>query len=246
MKLPDGIRLLHFGQIDSTNAEARRLAETGERGPLWIWADEQTAGRGRLGRTWVSPPGNLHATLLFSTRATADIAAQLSFVAALAVHDLAGMLRPDAPTQIKWPNDVLLDGAKFCGILLEVVATHPTVLALGCGINIAHAPQGMPYPVTQLGAQFQPEPVLRIFAAMLAQRLTIWRDSEGFAAIREAWLERAGGLGREAVAADGTRGLFFGLAEDGALILERSDGSRRYIRAGEVRFAAFEELRRQP
>ncbi len=238
MKLAPGVRLLHVARIGSTNAEARRLADQGERGPLWIWADEQTAGRGRLGRTWVSPPGNLYATLLFETRATPDIAAQLSFVAALAVHDAAKDLLPAARVSIKWPNDVLLDGAKFSGILLEVVATGPAVIALGCGINLAQSPPGMPYPVTQLGARFTPEAVLEILAGKLARRLAQWADGEGFAAIRAAWLERAAGLGAEVVAEDGTRGLFSGLNEDGALILERSDGSRRLIRAGDVRLEA--------
>ena len=230
--------LLHVERIDSTNAEARRLTELGERGPLWIWADEQTAGRGRLGRAWVSPPGNLHATLLFETRATPDVAAQLSFVAALAVHDVATELRPEARVSIKWPNDVLLEGAKFSGILLEVVATGPTVMALGCGINLAHAPLGMSYPVTQLGGRFTPETVLEILAGKLAWRLTQWADGEGFGLIREAWLERAAGLGAEVIAEDGTRGKFQGLAPDGALILERSDGSRHLIRAGDVRLRA--------
>lgn len=238
MKLSEGVRLLHVERIDSTNAEARRLADQGERGPLWIWADEQTAGLGRLGRSWVSPPGNLYATLLFETRALPDVAVQLSLVAALGVHDMAKRLLRDARLSIKWPNDVLLDGAKFSGILLEVVATGPTVIALGCGINLAHAPPGMPYPVAQLGARFTPEAVLEVLAGQLARRLAQWADGNGFAAIREAWLARAAGLGDEVLAEDGTRGIFSGLNEDGALILERSDGSRRLIRAGDVRLRA--------
>ncbi len=239
MKLPEGVRHLPVARIDSTNAEARRLAEKGERGPLWIVAAEQTAGRGRLGRAWVSPPGNLYATLLITVGAPPHVAAQLSFVAALAVHDLAKALRPETAIAIKWPNDVMLEGAKFCGILLEILGTDPTVLALGCGINLAHAPEGLPYPVTQLGAQFAPQAVLEILAAKLALRLAQWRDGEGFAFIRDAWLRRASGLGGDILTEDGTQGKFQGITDDGALVLERKDGSRRLIRAGEVRFAAM-------
>src|SRR6185503_19704129 len=113
LKLPAGHRLIHFERIDSTNAEARRLAESGERGPLWIWSDEQTGGRGRLGRTWVSEPGNLYVTCLFQTAAAVAAVAQVSFVAAIAVHELASDLLPKEKLFLKWPNDVLLDGAKF-------------------------------------------------------------------------------------------------------------------------------------
>ncbi len=96
MKLPTGHRVVHFERIDSTNSEARRLAEAGERGPLWIWSDEQTGGRGRLGRAWVSEPGNLYVTCLFQTAAPASAAAQISFVAAIAVHELVSGLLPKA------------------------------------------------------------------------------------------------------------------------------------------------------
>lgn len=158
MKLTSGHPVIHFERIDSTNAEARRLAEAGERGPLWIVADEQTGGRGRMGRTWVSEPGNLYATFLLATAAAANTAAQVSFVAALAVHDMVRALKPEVEPRIKWPNDVLLDGAKFCGVLSEVVGQSPTAIAIGCGINIAHAPKGTPYPVTCLTATTHQEP----------------------------------------------------------------------------------------
>ena len=117
MKLPTGHRVVHFERIDSTNAEARRLAEAGERGPLWIWSDEQTVGRGRHGRTWVSEPGNLYVTCLFQTAASSSAAAQISFVAAIAVHELVSGLLPKAGFFLKWPNDVLMGDAKFCGLL---------------------------------------------------------------------------------------------------------------------------------
>lgn len=234
MKLPAGHRLIHFERIDSTNAEARRLAAGGERGPLWIWSDEQTAGRGRLGRTWVSEPGNLYVTCLFQTAAPVAAVAQVSFVAAIAVHELASDLLPKENFFLKWPNDALIGGAKFCGILAEVVGTSPTRVALGCGINLAHAPKGTPYPVAALGSKYAPDSILPKIALSFWNWLEIWNEGRGFPAIRKAWLERAAGVGKE-VTVDGTAGRFDGLDADGALLLTLGDGTQKQIHAGEVR-----------
>jgi BirA family transcriptional regulator, biotin operon repressor / biotin---[acetyl-CoA-carboxylase] ligase len=246
LRLASGHRVLHLDRIDSTNAEARRLAEAGERGPLWVWADAQTGGRGRLGRHWVSEPGNLYATVLLTIAEGPAVAAQLGFVAAVAVHDAVTALRPWARPLIKWPNDLLLDGAKFCGLLAEIVATSPTTVALGCGINVAHAPTGTPYPVTALGADLKVESVLQELDASLSYRLQKWDEGRGFATIRQAWGERAIGIGGACtaeLAGGDLRGTFRGLAGDGALLLETADGSTRTIHAGDVRFAAVEALR---
>jgi BirA family transcriptional regulator, biotin operon repressor / biotin---[acetyl-CoA-carboxylase] ligase len=239
-------RFVHFEQIDSTNSEARRLAERGERGPLWILANEQTSGRGRLGREWISEPGNLYATFLFPISGNPEVASQVSFVAALAIHDLVTVLLPHVKPLIKWPNDVLIDGAKFCGVLAEVVASNPTTIALGCGINLVHAPPDMPYPVTALaryGDIPEAESILRMLAARLSGQLAVWNEGEGFAEIRRRWTDRAAGLNGKAVAVVGeqkVRGTFRGLATDGALLLELPDGTQRHIHAGDVRFAAIE------
>jgi BirA family biotin operon repressor/biotin-[acetyl-CoA-carboxylase] ligase len=246
--LETGHPVRHFDRIDSTNLEARRLADQGEGGPLWLWADEQTLGRGRLGRSWVSEPGNLYATFLFSIAGAPQAASQVSFVAALAVHDMVMALRPGLAPLIKWPNDVLIDGAKFCGVLPEVVGANPTRIAIGCGVNIAHAPEGTPYPVTALGGGLTVEAVLRALDAALAPRLRQWDEGRGFGAIRHAWSERALGVGEPVTATLGQQqltGLFAGLGPDGALILERADGARTPIHAGEVSFAALEKLRRK-
>ena len=242
MKLPTGHRVVHYERIDSTNSEARRLAEAGERGPLWIWSDEQTGGRGRHGRAWVSEPGNLYVTCLFQTAAPASAAAQISFVAAIAVHEMASQLLPRAQFFLKWPNDVLMGGAKFSGLLAEVVSTSPTRIALGCGINLAHAPSGTPYPVAALGLQFTPDSVLQKFAVSLWNWLEIWDEGRGFPAIRSGWLERAAGVGKE-VSVEGMAGRFGGLSADGALLMTLADGTQRQIYAGEVRFATIEQLR---
>jgi BirA family biotin operon repressor/biotin-[acetyl-CoA-carboxylase] ligase len=196
----------------------------------------------------VSEPGNLYATFLFSITQGPQAAAQVSFVAALAVHDMVMRLRPQLSPRIKWPNDVLIGGAKFCGVLPEVVGQSPTRIAIGCGVNIAHAPEGTPYPVTSLGADLDVETVLRELDRCLAQRLALWDEGRGFPAIRQAWGERALGLGGQVAATAGTRqvsGTFKGLAADGALILEDAGGALIPIHAGEVSFAELEALRRK-
>ncbi|CAN5519488.1 biotin--[acetyl-CoA-carboxylase] ligase [soil metagenome] len=244
-KASGGVRVIHFETIDSTNAEAHRRAGAGERGPLWIIADRQTAGRGRLGRGWVSEPGNLYATHLFTIAATPAVATQVSFVAALAVCDMvAELLPPDSRVRprLKWPNDVLLDGAKFSGLLPETVHAEAgrITLALGCGINLAHAPEGTLYPVTSLarhGVLITPGKAISPFSGVLLGWLKIWDEGRGFALIRAAWLERAAHLGSEMIAHRQNveiSGRFEGLAADGAMILTLSDGTSRMIHAGEV------------
>jgi BirA family biotin operon repressor/biotin-[acetyl-CoA-carboxylase] ligase len=247
--LATGHRVIHFERIDSTNSEARRLAGNGERGPLWLWADEQTGGRGRLSRAWVSDPGNLYATFLFPIASGPEVAAQLSFVAALAVHDLITGLLARVRPSIKWPNDLLIGGAKVSGLLAEVAGLSPTRLAIGCGINIAHSPEGTPYPTTALarhGKLPSLESILQELDARLSNRLTIWNEGRGFSVLREDWLAHAAGINGEAVVNIGgneVKGIFRDLAADGALILELADGTRKSIHAGDVRFAGIEKVR---
>jgi BirA family biotin operon repressor/biotin-[acetyl-CoA-carboxylase] ligase len=238
-------RLLHFEAIDSTNAEAHRLAKEGEFGPLWIVADLQSQGRGRLGRHWVSEPGNLYATYVFTLSGTALIASQIGFVAALAIRDtaLAVLPRGAPPIKIKWPNDVQLGGAKFAGILPEIVGQSTAgriLVALGMGLNIAHAPEGTPYPVTALarhGCVIAPRDCLDVLDRSLAHWLNVWRKGEGFADIRKEWLAHAAGLGQDFVGVVNQKevqGKFVDLGDDGAMILGLADGSRRPIHSGEV------------
>lgn len=238
-------RLLHFEAIDSTNAEAHRLAGGGERGPLWIVSDLQSQGRGRLGRHWVSEPGNLYATFVFTLQGTALTASQIGFVAALAIRDTALALLPRKapPVMIKWPNDVQLGGAKLAGILVETVAQpsegHITVAA-GMGLNLAHAPEGTPYPATALarhGTSITPREGLETLEGALSYWLSVWQEGRGFAAIRESWLKDAAGLGQEFTATVNNteiRGRFESLSEDGAMILALADGSFKSIHSGEV------------
>jgi BirA family transcriptional regulator, biotin operon repressor / biotin---[acetyl-CoA-carboxylase] ligase len=240
--------LRNFTEIDSTNAEAHRLAAKGERGPLWLVADRQTAGRGRLGRNWISEPGNLYATVLFTIVGRAAIASQVSFPAALAVHEAVSSLLPKgrADLAIKWPNDVLLGGAKLAGILAETLRQDQgaVTLAIGFGINVALAPEGTPYPVTTLrqhGANASPMDVHKALSAKVEKWLAVWDKGRGFDKVRREWLAHASGLGHRFAATSGRAelsGLFVGLGDDGAMILELADGSRRAVHSGEVRLAA--------
>lgn len=238
-------RLLHFEAIDSTNAEAHRLAKEGERGPLWIVSDLQSQGRGRLGRHWVSEPGNLYSTLVFTLTGSALVASQVGFVAALAIRDTALVFLPRGagPIRIKWPNDVQLAGAKLAGILPETVAQSTDgriTVALGMGLNIAHAPEGTPYPVAALahhGAKVTPRDCLDRLDGALAHWLAVWREGQGFADIRQEWLAHAAGLGQDFVGMvnqQEVQGKFIDLGNDGAMILDLADGSRRAIHSGEV------------
>ena len=237
------MRIDVFDTLDSTNEEAKRRALSGEAGPLWIVARTQSAGRGRRGRSWNSRPGNLFATGLFKLDAGPARAAQLSFAAALSVGDVAaGAVDPDL-VRLKWPNDVLVDGRKVCGILLES-GSHPAGglwLAVGIGINLAHHPEDAERQATDLsvyGAALTPEAACE----HLAQRFDHWRSlwaRDGFAPLREAWLARAWGLGERCTARlDGetVEGVFADLSQDGSLRLDLKDGGRRLISAGDIFF----------
>ena len=235
---PPGIGLLTLDEVDSTNAEARRRAEAGETGPLWITAARQTAGRGRRGRIWESGNGNLAATLLLRPQAPPAAAVQLSFAAALAVADLATHFAPQAAIAVKWPNDVLAEGRKLSGILLEA---GPGWLAIGVGINLATYPADTEFPATSLAALGvtppTPDAALRVLAARFAHWLSLWR-AQAFEPLRAAWLARAGGLGlpiRARLPHEERHGAFEGIDATGALLLRDASGLRA-ITAGEVFF----------
>jgi BirA family biotin operon repressor/biotin-[acetyl-CoA-carboxylase] ligase len=242
---PKGYGLKSFDVIDSTNEEAKRLAAAGEPGPIWISAARQTAGRGRRGRAWDSPTGNLAATLMLRPSRSATECAQLSFVAAIAAADMLAGFAPAAEIRVKWPNDTLADGRKIAGILLEsasVGGEAPTWLAIGIGVNLATHPDGTEFPATSLralGALAPPaDDALLHLAAHFAGWYEVWRG-EGFAAIRDAWLARAAGLGtriRARLSNEETSGVFEGLDETGALLLRENAGTVRHISAGEVFF----------
>jgi len=236
-----GVRYLRFDTLGSTNAEALARARAGERGPLWIVAAAQTAGRGRRGAAWTSAPGNLYSTLLLTEPSPPVASPQLSFVAALALHDAVATCAPQLgpALKLKWPNDLLLGGAKLAGILLEGESDPVASVAIGIGVNCAHHPEATGYPATDLavaGALVTPEQLLVELAAAMTQRLAQWRRGEGFAAIRADWLKRAAGLGgdiRVRLPEREFAGRFEGLDEAGRLLV-RAGGVLTAVGAGEV------------
>lgn len=225
--------------VGSTSDEARRLAAEGAPPGLVVTAAEQTAGRGRQGRGWASPVGNLYASVLLAPAVPPARLPELGFVAAVAVATtLAGFL-PDGAISLKWPNDVLARGAKISGLLVEQAEE---MAILGMGINLAVAPADTPYPATTLaaeGAVVTPDAALERLLEALGAALTRWEQA-GFAPIRAAWLARAHPIGTPLrvrlggpAAAGVLDGRFAGLDADGALLLATEAGQRR-IAAGDV------------
>jgi BirA family transcriptional regulator, biotin operon repressor / biotin---[acetyl-CoA-carboxylase] ligase len=232
-------------EVDSTNAEARRRAEVGDRGPLWITAQRQTAGRGRRGRGWETGAGNLAATYLTATAKPAAQAAQISFVAALAVADLATTYVPASLVTLKWPNDPLIAGGKASGILVESGphASGGLWLAVGCGVNLATPPENPERPAVAFAQHMRIPPPKPLEALeVLAEAFERWREvweRLGFPPIAEAWTARAHGLGETCTArlpTETVTGIAEGLDADGALRLRTPSGQVRRITAGDVFF----------
>jgi BirA family biotin operon repressor/biotin-[acetyl-CoA-carboxylase] ligase len=240
--------ILLLDQTDSTNAEARRRADAGETGPLWIVARRQTEGRGRRGRQWESQDGNLFSTLMQVTRKSPAEAAQVTFVAALAIADLLDAWAPASLVTIKWPNDVMLAGQKASGVLVESGAHESggLWLAVGIGINLVSAPEGTERPATALAHHLRADavspPSIEAAAAKLAAAFHVWMtrwETLGFQPILDAWTARTAGLDGPAVARLGREtieGRAEGVGPDGALKLRLADGSLRLISAGDVFF----------
>jgi len=235
-----GVRLVSHELLTSTNAEALSLAQNGERGPLWITAERQSAGRGRRGRTWVSEPGNLFASLLLSDPAPPEHWPELSFVAALAIHDsiaeVASAIRPHV--SIKWPNDLLLKGKKFAGILIE--GDGAASVAVGIGVNCTSHPRDTDYPATDLAAGGADVPAAALFKSLSVKmqgRLAQWNRGEHFATVRTDWLARVAGLGdtiRLRLADREISGKFETVDDTGRLVVLLPNGGKEAIAAGEV------------
>jgi BirA family biotin operon repressor/biotin-[acetyl-CoA-carboxylase] ligase len=229
----------HVAETGSTNADMLELARTSSVSEGdWLYADQQTSGRGRLGREWASPAGNVYASSLVSPRPSDPPAPTLALVAALSVYDALKIWAPLQPLIIKWPNDVLVAGEKISGILLE--STSLTIV-VGIGVNLKSFPGQLNRPATSLATLdiVPPEPktFLEALSEIFATWLGRWRE-EGLSAIRAAWLDRAHPIGTALSAAtqDDNRvnGLFDGLTDDCALRLRLADGATRVIHAGDV------------
>ncbi len=243
--LPPAYRPVALARVGSTNDEARRLAEQGAEDGTLVWALEQTAGRGRQGRRWTSPPGNLYCSLVLRPDLPLSRAAELSFVAARGLGGaIGGLIPPQVEMRYKWPNDVLLNERKVSGILLESCLRPDQSLdfiVLGVGVNVASQPAEARFPATSLraegaGADVDAVTVLESFARHFLNWTDRWLD-EGFAPVRAEWQARAWRLNETldiALHGDRLTGRFAGLADDGALVLALADGSSRKVAAGDV------------
>ena len=249
--LPLGYTLIVLDEASSTNDEAKARAEAGAPEGTVVWAHCQRAGRGRRGRAWVSPPGNLYLSIILRPSCEARSVAQLSFVAALAVRDLVDGSLPGR-ARCKWPNDVLVDGGKVAGVLLESAlgpGGRVDWVVIGIGVNlVSHPGLEGPVPSTSLVAAgaspLAPDDALPSLLAALARRRQEW-ETQGFAAVRRVWLDRAHGLGGPVTVANGGQelaGIFEGLDAEGALVLAQADATPISISAGDVYFGDAETV----
>lgn len=262
-----GYRLRAFDSIGSTTAEAVSAAQAGDAGGIWFVATEQTAGRGRRGRVWVHTPGNLAATLLIVPDADPALTATLGFVAGVAVGAALDAVLPPGTVKIgldgadgidgrsrvalKWPNDVLADGAKLVGIGLEATKLDDGrhAIAIGIGVNVVAAPTDLPYPATslaELGVTRSAQDVFEALSDAWVEIFSLWNDGRGIGDVLKRWRASAAGIGAPvAVNQNGAivRGIFETIDDAGRLIVRANDDSRIAITAGDVHFGATASAR---
>lgn len=260
-----GFRLDAYDTVGSTNSEAAAAARAGSDGDRWFVALQQTEGRGRRGRPWASPHGNLAASLLLVPDAEPKHMATLGFVAGIALDMAIERVLPGLASRsgidgadgcaagerariaLKWPNDVLADGAKLAGILLEA-QPHKTgrqAIVIGIGVNVVAAPEGLPYPATSLDALGAPVSALEVFSALSDAWVTafrLWNGGKGIAEVLALWRQSAVGVGAEVAVQtpDRTlRGIFETIDDSGRLVIRMPDGDRLPISAGDVHFGTM-------
>jgi BirA family biotin operon repressor/biotin-[acetyl-CoA-carboxylase] ligase len=241
--LAAGYRLAAYDTIGSTNREALEQAQQRDVGRLWVVATAQTEGRGRRGRVWQTPPGNLAASILLTLPGEQTKPATLGFAAGLALESAIRTASPRIGClRLKWPNDVLIDGAKVAGILLEAMAGAggPTNVAIGFGVNVLHHPDRLSYSATSLAACGVDVTAFTLFEALAeawVDEEDRWNAGRGFEAIRERWLQRAAGLGAPIAVRTGEAlydGTFETIDDDGRLVVRAPDGKAYRVSAGEV------------
>jgi len=238
--------------VASTNALAAEFAKSGDGGRLWVVAREQTQGKGRRGRVWHSPRGNLYASLLLLEAYTPQLAATLGFVAGVSLVETMAVLAPPEMVpppqlQLKWPNDVLINGVKSTGILLERLLLpnkEKSAIIVGMGVNVARAPEAEYYPTTSLkasGFDAQPAWVFERLSHFWTQNFALWDEGRGLDVIRQKWLKHAIGLGQEVhVLVNGTpiSGIFTTIDQQGQLLIKTEEGATVAIPAGDVHFGS--------
>jgi BirA family transcriptional regulator, biotin operon repressor / biotin---[acetyl-CoA-carboxylase] ligase len=242
MSLDKALRI-HLETVDSTNLHAARLSKHGESLPFWVTSDEQTTGRGRSNHRWISEPGNLYASVAFEPDCAPSQYPQLGLVAAVAVFDTVSKWVGTEKIKLKWPNDCLVEGAKISGILIEALCIPSTAVVVGCGVNVVSKPSNNEYPTTALhdyNTEATTEGVFETLKHQLNKWLAVWGRGSKFSQIREEWLLRAKCDGQRLLVTNGATkldGTCRGLNTDGALLLEKRDGSIAPVYAGDVRIA---------
>lgn len=244
----DGWRVIRRSETVSTNLDVLDLARSGDPGRVWVVAERQSGGRARRGREWTSETGNLYSSALVIDPCFPAHLPELPFVAALAAHRAVRRVAGGGVRAIgiKWPNDLMIGGRKVAGILLESSRTPDgrTAVAVGIGINCKHHPLGTETPATSLlaeGVDVFPEVLFAELGRAFAEVYAIWDNGRNFAAVRQAWLDAAIGIGgpvRVRLVDGEDRGIFEAIDEAGLLVLARADGTRRSVSAGDVFFPA--------
>ena len=260
-----GYRLFSYDEVGSTSSEAARAAAGGDVGEVWYASLKQTAGRGRRGRAWETPSGNLAASLMIVPDCDPAVTATLGFVAGVALNRALAEVLPASLVKhgidgadagrhriaLKWPNDVLADGAKLAGILLEAskLPDGRHAVAIGFGVNVVAAPEGLPYPATSLadlGVNRLAESVFEALSDAWVETFGLWNDGRGIADVLTHWRSSAAGIGAPVAVnqnGDVLRGIFETIDDAGRLIVRAADNRRIAISAGDVHFGATASAR---
>ncbi|WP_019221745.1 biotin--[acetyl-CoA-carboxylase] ligase [Bartonella senegalensis] len=235
--------------VDSTNCIAQQKAQAGHHGYLWVVAKEQSQGRARRGRTWSSPKGNLYSSLLLIKDIFHKTAAQLGFVAGVSVVETVKQFIKDEKqmndiVRLKWPNDILLRGAKSAGILLEIfkLPSQQYALVIGIGINVTYHYKDAPYPTSSLkdvGFDVETEQLFTVLTEYFSKNYLLWKQPGGCDKIREKWLLYSAHLGQHVKIVNDEKiieGIFDGLDNDFNCIIKQKNGQQAIITAGDVHF----------
>lgn len=238
-----------YESVDSTNLVAQHKARAGHHGYLWIVAEEQTQGRARRGRAWCSPKGNLYSSLLLIDDIVHSTAAQLGFVAGVSMVEAVKQFIKDEEqisgiVSLKWPNDILLKGAKSSGILLEIfgLTSQKYALVIGIGMNIKHHYKDAPYPTSSMnniGLDVDSKQLFMVLAECFAENYFLWKQIGGSNIIREKWLSYCAHLGQHIKMINGEEiieGIFDGLDCDFNCVVKQANGQKAIITAGDVHF----------
>ncbi|WP_019223546.1 biotin--[acetyl-CoA-carboxylase] ligase [Bartonella rattaustraliani] len=238
-----------YENVDSTNLVAQRKAQAGHQGYLWIVAREQAQGRGRRGRVWSSPKGNLYSSLLLIDDIVHQTAAQLGFVAGVSVREAINQFIKDEEkmnsiVSLKWPNDILLKGAKSSGVLLEIfkLPSQQYALIIGIGVNVKYHYEDAPYPTSSLkniGLQIESSQLFTILTERFAKNYLLWKQPGGGEIIREKWLSYCSHLGKHVKIVNDEKvieGVFDGLDSDFNCLIKQNNGQKAVITAGDVHF----------